>query len=186
MREPGNQLPLDWSPDGSTLLFENATAGLSIQSMSGGSPRAFATANSYAGGARRSPDGRWIAYVSSATGRGEVYLQPYPGPGRAVPVSVAGGDHPVWRRDGRELYYWEKDQLFAAMLARSVGDKPPLVLARTPLFRAVILQSNFDASPDGTHFATVGGGPLDSRLVIALNALGSTATRDARRPFTAR
>ncbi|MFL5561254.1 MAG: protein kinase domain-containing protein [Gemmatimonadaceae bacterium] len=181
----GDQLPDDWSTDGSTLLFEDASAGLSAQSMRGGPPQAYATAVAYVNGARLSPDGRWLAYTSETTGRSEVYLQPYPGPGRAASVSTGGGTNPAWRRDGRELYYWEGDQLLAATLEPSVGLTPPRVRARTPLFRAVILGSNFDASPDGTRFAIVGGGPLESRLVVALNALGSTRSHGAARPVAA-
>jgi Tol biopolymer transport system component len=186
VRNPRNQLPLDWSPDGSTLMFYDASVSLSVKPMSGASPRAYATAISYGNGARFSRDGRWLAFTSGVTGRREVYIQPYPGPGRAVPVSTAGGINPVWRRDGRELYYWERDQLVAASLAPGASGEPPVVRARTPLFRAVILGSNFDASPDGTRFAIVGGGPLESRLVVALNALGTATRRAARRPFAGR
>ena len=58
-----------------------------------------------------SPDGKWIAYSSTESGRREVYVQgfaPDRVPAAAVgkwQISTAGGDRPRWRRDGRELYY---------------------------------------------------------------------------------
>ena len=59
-----------------------------------------------------SPDGRWVAYHSNASGRAEIYVRPFVPPGAAVPdaagerqVSTAGGVYPVWRPDGKELYY---------------------------------------------------------------------------------
>ena len=52
-----------------------------------------------------SPDGAWLAYLSGVSGRSEVYVQPYPGPGPRVLISTGGGTAPAWRGDGRELYY---------------------------------------------------------------------------------
>ena len=55
-----------------------------------------------------SPDGKWIVYSSNVSGRDEVYVQPYPGPGAPVVVSTAGGRAPVWNPDGRELIYTQQ------------------------------------------------------------------------------
>ena len=52
-----------------------------------------------------SPDGRWLAYLSDESGRLEVYVQPYPGPGGKWQISTEGGAEPVWARDGQELFY---------------------------------------------------------------------------------
>jgi len=52
-----------------------------------------------------SPDGRWLAYGSNVSGRFEVYVRPYPGPGPAEPVSVDGGWSPAWNPSGRELFF---------------------------------------------------------------------------------
>jgi hypothetical protein len=52
-----------------------------------------------------SPDGRWLAYASDVSGRLEVYVQPYPGPGPRTQVSVEGGVIPAWHPNGRELFY---------------------------------------------------------------------------------
>ena len=54
-----------------------------------------------------SPDGTWLAYASDVSGRDEVYVQPYPGPGSPILVSTTGGRAPVWNPMGRELFYTE-------------------------------------------------------------------------------
>ncbi len=60
-----------------------------------------------------SPNGRWLAYVSDVTGRDEIWVAPYPGPGAPRPVSLNGGTEPVWSRDGQELFYLEGSKLLA-------------------------------------------------------------------------
>ena len=50
-----------------------------------------------------SPDGHWLLYASDVSGRSEIYVQPYPGSGGAVPVSAGGGHSPAWHRNGREI-----------------------------------------------------------------------------------
>ena len=52
-----------------------------------------------------SPDGRWIAYTSDVTGRKEVYVEPFPGPGSPRQVSAEGGTAARWRADGREIFF---------------------------------------------------------------------------------
>ena len=51
-----------------------------------------------------SPDGRWVAFVSWATGRPDINVQPFPGPGLRRQL-VEGGGEPLWSRDGRELFF---------------------------------------------------------------------------------
>ena len=52
-----------------------------------------------------SPDGRWIAYSSTVSGRPEIYVRPFPGPGGTWQVSTSGGTYPTWSRSGNELLY---------------------------------------------------------------------------------
>lgn len=66
-----------------------------------------------------SPDGRWLAYSSTESGRAEVYVQGYPKGERFV-VSVDGGANPVWRHDGRELYFAGRDGELAIMMAVAI------------------------------------------------------------------
>ncbi len=55
--------------------------------------------------ARFSPDGRWVAYQSNESGRADIYVQEFPGPGGKWQISTAGGTEPQWSPDGEELYY---------------------------------------------------------------------------------
>ena len=65
------------------------------------------------GNAEVSPNGNWLAYRSDQSGQIEVYLQPYPGPGPTVPVSIGGGNHVTWSRDGSELFYRQGTSMMA-------------------------------------------------------------------------
>ncbi|HEV2665195.1 MAG TPA: hypothetical protein VG324_09800, partial [Blastocatellia bacterium] len=66
-----------------------------------------------------SPDGRWLSYASEVTGRYEVYVQSFPGGDGKRQVSTGGGNHPRWRRDGRELFYYAGDGKLMAAPVRS-------------------------------------------------------------------
>jgi hypothetical protein len=59
------------------------------------------------------PDGRWIAYVSPESGRNEIYVRPFPGPGGKWQVSTEGGTEPVWNPKGHELFYRSGNKLMA-------------------------------------------------------------------------
>ena len=68
-----------------------------------------------------SPDGRWVAYHSNESGRHEVYVQPFPGPGGKWQISTSGGIEPRWRRDGKELFYIAPDGKLMAAPIQSAG-----------------------------------------------------------------
>lgn len=69
---------------------------------------------------RFSPDGRWVACESNESGRSEIYVQTFPDLARKVQISTGGGTAPVWRGDGRELFFRSADdQLMAARIAPS-------------------------------------------------------------------
>jgi len=80
-------------------------------------PRRFLTQSYRELSPRVSPDGRWLAYVSDRTGRQEVYVQPIPGGGDEVPISLAGGFDPVWSHGGTELFYRTPSHLVAAIVS---------------------------------------------------------------------
>jgi serine/threonine-protein kinase len=100
---------------------------------------------------RFSRDGRWIAYVANSTGRDEVYLRPYPGPGASTPVSTSGGAEPAWSRDGRELFYRAGNQMFGVSV-NTVGTLAlgePRVLFDRPFEREGLGVANYDVAADG-------------------------------------
>ncbi len=64
---------------------------------------------------RISPDGHWVAYVSDESSRNEVLVQSFPVLGNKRRISTNGGSNPVWRQDGRELYFLSDDQTLMAV-----------------------------------------------------------------------
>ena len=105
-----------------------------------------------------SPDGRWIAYISNESGRYEVYVRPYPGPGEKEQISNNGGTQPMWARDGRALYYRNGKQ----MMEVSIEPGPNLVAGQpTLLFEGDFemggpdMWTNYDVSPDGESFIMI-------------------------------
>jgi eukaryotic-like serine/threonine-protein kinase len=118
-----------------------------------------------------SPDGRWLAYTSNVSARPEVYVQPYPGPGRAVPVSANGGVAPAWRADGKELFYLRPPLVGSdsrlTIVAVNVGDSNDPEVFVPGGSRALFQESseirfavttptrNYDVTSDGTKFLMV-------------------------------
>ncbi len=107
-----------------------------------------------------SPDGRWIAYESGETGRPQIYLQPFPGPGPKVPVSTDGGSQVRWRRDGKEIFYIAPDQSLMAVPidtaagASGVGTPKPLFKTSIAPIRTISRQQ-YVVAPDGKRFLIV-------------------------------
>ncbi len=115
------QFPNSWSPDGHMLAFTEAdpTTGWHIWMLrleADRKPQPFEQTPSNEGGAKFSPDGRWLAYESDESGQREVYVRPFPGPGGKWPVSTEGGTEPVWTRNGRELLYRNGDKMMVAVV----------------------------------------------------------------------
>ena len=109
-----------------------------------------------------SPDGRWIAYVSDASGREEIYVRPFPGDGAPVAISNGGGTEPVWSRNGERLYYRTGEgtgrSLVAATVsrtARTFAVRSAVALFNDDLFLGQP-QRNYDVMPGMDRFVMVG------------------------------
>jgi Tol biopolymer transport system component len=107
--------------------------------------------------AQFSPDGQWLAYISNESGRNEVYVQPYPGPGGKWQISTEGGIEPVWSPKGDELFYRNGDQMMTVAI-----NTQPTFSATTPrvLFEGrydpgLSLRPNYDVTSDGERFVMV-------------------------------
>jgi hypothetical protein len=103
---------------------------------------------------RFSPDGHWIAYVSDASGRPEIYVQPYPLSAEKWQISTAGGREPVWAPNGSELFYRDGGKLMVADIKTQpsfVAGKPRL-LFEGDYEGALASRPNFDISQDGRRF----------------------------------
>jgi serine/threonine-protein kinase len=155
------------SPDGAALAASVGPAGahdvvmltLNDASLPGsgspaGEPRDFLATSFDEQWATFSPDGRYLAYSSDESGRAEVYVVPYPGPGGKTQVSRGGGDLPRWNPAGGELFYVstgnelmaapvQTTDTFRASTPRALFTMPPVVAGRG---------MSYDVAADGTRF----------------------------------
>jgi serine/threonine protein kinase len=100
-----------------------------------------------------SPDGRWVVYAGDESGRWEIYVEPYPGPGPKVMISNQGGYQPAWSRDGKQLFY-RSGSGDRKMMAATFETEPEFrVTGFEELFEGQyqrhIQWRNYDVAPDG-------------------------------------
>jgi eukaryotic-like serine/threonine-protein kinase len=152
---PTLEIPTSWSPDSRFIVYQAGPPnGLWILPISGDrKPMRFAATGTGGSWAQFSPDGRWIAYASSETGRREVYIAPFQRPGRTVPISTNGGDSPRWRRDGKEIFYVIDNNTLVSV-AVGGGDSTIDVGDATPLFQTRFSNTPFPyaVAADGQRF----------------------------------
>ncbi|HLF55902.1 MAG TPA: hypothetical protein VI942_03555, partial [Thermoanaerobaculia bacterium] len=159
-------VPLAVSPDERHLILVEIDSGMAdLVTIDLARPeqvtRITSTPEFWEGRATFSPDGNWLAIQSDESGENEIYVQPFPGPGRRWQVSTAGGAYPIWSPDGREIFYRDAEQRWTRVPveARSSFDAG----APEPLFPLVLAAGNsvrrIAISPDGRRFvATVPSG----------------------------
>ena len=156
------QIAGSWSSDGQTLAFveQHPTKGRDIRLIAPNdrSTRAWLDSTFEEGAPRFSPDGRWLAYVSSESRRHEVYIRLLAGSSGRQQVSNDGGTEPVWARDGRELFYREGDKMMAVRVTGSGANlqaAQPLTLFDGRFAKGSIDAANYDVTPDGQRFLMV-------------------------------
>jgi Tol biopolymer transport system component len=166
--------PTGWSRDGRYLLYcrQDPKTNWDIWALptfGDGKPipvvrSAFNDNNAYL-----SPDGRYILYQSNESGRGEVYVQSFPGPGGKWQVSSEGGNDASWRSDGREIFYRTPAQQL--MVVEVAGGAEFVAGIPKPLYPAAFqtgtMRTKYAAAADGQRF-------------LVLSPLG----RDAMTPMT--
>jgi Tol biopolymer transport system component len=153
-----NRFPVSFSPDGQLLAFVeiSPTTGYDIWvlRLSDRKAEPFLRTPFNESVPRFSPDGRWLAYISNESGRFEVYVQPYPGPGGKWQISTEGGTEPAWNRNGGELFYRSGDRMMAVDIATqpSFAVGKPRVLFEGRYEPTPATSPNYDVSPDGQRF----------------------------------
>ena len=163
--DAGLRNPLDWSPDGKFLLFGEgdgtAKSQLFLLPLAGDRKAAPLTQNTFvASTGTFSPDGHWLAYSSNESGRFEVYVMPFGGGSGKWQISSTGGLHPMWRHDGKDLFFWSPNN---DLMSVSLALKPGLVEVGTAhtLFRFnnpvgnVGIISPYDVNPDGQRLVLI-------------------------------
>ena len=160
VEDPGGAWPVSWSPDGRSVLFVTNSPrtgnDIWVVSLSGDrTPRAFLRSEASENWAAFSPDGRWVAFSSTAgSGVPEVYVTRFPMPGEARRVSANGGTQARWRRDGKEIFYLSPGrELMSA--AVTIADDDVTVDRIEPLFTLRYpygAYHAFDVTKDGQRF----------------------------------
>jgi len=163
------------TPDGGSLVYQIDDAGANqadvlYRALAGDTAsRPVAATNFVEAQARVSPDGKWVAYVTDASGGSQVVVQPFPGPGGQVQVSSAGGSEPVWAPDGRRIFYRDGRHVIAASVTTSPGFA---VTGRTELFAddyvfAQAPHANYDVAPDGRRLLMVKNAQAPEMFVVS-------------------
>ncbi len=167
-----------WSPDGRTLVyteFDPVSSGdiwlLTLGEKVERRPWLRTPFNERA--ARFSPDGHWLVYVSNESGRDEVYVQPFPGPGGKWQISVSGGTEAVWSHAGSEIFYRSGDKMMAVSVAsgRGFSAETPQVLFEGRFVPTRRGEAAYDVSPDDRRFVMVQRGvqSVATHLNVVLN-----------------
>jgi len=169
-------VPISFSPDGRFLAYQRQDPktnwDILLLPMTGEAKPVVLRATPFRDVVPRfSPDGRFIAYVSNESGRNEVYVQSYPGPGRTWQISTTGGADVHWRADGRELYYRSLEQKLMAVEVQlapafQAGIPQPLFLAQLSTGAS---STKYVPDPTGQKFlvsATLGRDALAPTTVV--------------------
>ena len=168
-QEGSDRFPTDWSRDGKYILYERG-ADLWFVTVPEFHPAQFLKASSTLKGGRFSPDGKWVAYSSSESGRWEIYVTSFPEAHGKWQVSNAGGKEPKWRGDGKELFYLSTDSKMMAVPVKTGSNFDPgtpmvLFQANPREMLATSEQFSYEVSSDGQKFL------INTRLKTAITPL---------------
>jgi len=186
-----NQMPTSFHPGGKSVAFFEVTPNnandLMILPIEGaesagwtpGKPSVFLNAPYTESSAMFSPDGRWIAYISNESGRNEIFVRPFPGPGGKWQISTAGGDDPTWSRVRHELLFASATDArimsaqYSAEGESFRADKPAVWSPVQFIARPRAPSRDIDLHPDGQRFAVAAasadGNTKQDKVVFVFN-----------------
>jgi serine/threonine-protein kinase len=172
-RVVGEAIPSSLTPDGRQLAFfrNQDIFTLDLDDEKAAERPLIADPKVVEGWPEFSPDGRWLAYASNRSGRYEVYVRPYPGPGGDEQVSIDGGSAPAWNPNGRELFFQgpnlkgKRTMMSAAFRAGAPPGRPQRLFeydASAYLIYNGWLRG-YDVAPDGERFYALQWMPVEPR-----------------------
>jgi Periplasmic component of the Tol biopolymer transport system len=169
------EYPGGFSPDGRFFLYDQRSAArdnLWALPLTGErKPLPIATTPATEELGQISRNGRYLAYVSDESGRSEIYVVAFPGPGGRWQVSQSGGTEPRWSGDGKELFFFAPDNRLMAARVKTEGESFE-VGAIQPLFQARFMGGSFryDVARDGSRFLVTSGLPEElSPITLVTN-----------------
>ncbi|MEO8725990.1 MAG: protein kinase [Acidobacteriaceae bacterium] len=181
---PGEGEPValnDWSRDGRYMIFHRGTIGgvgrsgqnLWILPLFGDRKiYVYPTGPGDQDQAQFSPDGRWIAYMSTESGHLEVYVAPFPATGAKWQISNGNAEVPRWRADGKELFF-QQDGVQGIMAVEVNGTGPSFETGEPHmLFRANAALGyqgmQYAVTKDGQRFVVITTGTQSSTPLFVL------------------
>jgi Tol biopolymer transport system component len=152
-----NKNAYDWSSDGRFILYasQNAKTARDLWALPlDGDRQPLVVANTAfeERSGRFSPDGRWVAYQSNESGRNEILVRPFPGPGGYVQVSTTGGTDPEWRADGLEIFYIGPGERLMAVPVEMNARAKTLTMGTPSVLCPLRPGSYYAPSRDGQRF----------------------------------
>jgi Tol biopolymer transport system component len=186
-----DKVPTQWSRDGRFIVYmtalRNEPRDIWVLPMEGGAERKpgpqaatlflHSEFNEFHG--QLSPDSRWMAYASDESGQPEVYVRPFPAAEGKWKISLAGGQQPRWRGDGKELFFVGEDEKMMAVAVKAVAGPKPSFEPGAPqkLFEAHLVSGSralyeYDVTADGKRFllnTTAGGSAPTPLLNVMVN-----------------
>ena len=156
-------VPTDWSRDGRYVAYTQANkeGNLDLWALpvSGeGKPILVLQTPFNESNGMFSPDGRFMLYQSNESGRIEIYVRSFPGPGGKWQISTAGGADPHWSADGKEITYRTLDQKVTSVEVKTNGDAFEAGVPRTLFlgrFQPGTVRNRYAPAPDGQKFLVV-------------------------------
>ena len=182
----GMELPRGWSPDGSSLLYvsigTNTNTGddlwvlpiTAADDETKPAPTPYLRTEFNERDGQFSPDGRWVAYMSDESGHFEIYAAPFPSATGKIQVSAGGGEYPLWRADGKEIFYRTDDGVIMAADVEADGERfragAPRRLFQVSQPTEGGYRRKYDVTADGQKFLVIELAESEAKPVIMLDS----------------